>query len=123
METIVTVLLVGGGLGLIAAAIAHGYLGQTRLIASATFQSRQAKEIVLAIWHFSSASWAACGAIIAASPWLFDDASRKTAVMFACLPVVYGVVGNAWITRGRHFGWKVFAAAITLAMLGVWIPT
>jgi hypothetical protein len=30
----------------------------------------------------------------------------------------FGVVGNAWIFRGRHFGWMALSAVIALAMAG-----
>ena len=113
-----TAILVPAGLLLSAAAIYHGYLGQTRLIGPATFTNRQAKALVGLIWQFSTVTWAICGFIIALSPWLFDDEARLLAVLCACLPVVYGIAGNCWITRGRHFGWKVFAAVVGLAVVG-----
>jgi hypothetical protein len=113
-----TSLLVSAGVACILAAIAHGYLGQTRLIAPAAFAGRQAKALVVLIWQFSAAAWAACGAVIAASPWLFSDATRPAAVAIACLPLLWGVVGNAWITRGRHFGWKLFGAIVLVAAIG-----
>lgn len=106
--------------GVLCAAIAciHGYLGETRLIAPATFPSRQAKALIRAIWQFSTAAWVASGAVLAAAPWAFDDRSRPWAVAAACLPLVWGIVANAWITRGRHFGWKALSAVVALAALG-----
>jgi hypothetical protein len=103
------------------AAILHGYLGQTRLIAPATFPHGQAKSLVVLIWQFSAAAWAVCGAIIAASPWLFSDEVRPVAVAVACLPLLWGIIGNAWITKGRHFGWKIFAGVVGAAILGAFI--
>lgn len=113
-----TPILVAAGLACMSAAVAHGYRGQTRLITPATFADRQAKALVLMIWHFSAAAWAMCGAVIAVSPWLFPNQTRPIAVALACLPLLWGIVGNAWITRGRHFGWKLFGAIVVLALIG-----
>lgn len=109
--------------GLLCAALAayHGYLGQIRLIDPATFESRQAKALVGMIWQFSAAAWVICGLIIAAAPWLFDDSARPVAVILACLPIMWGVVGNAWVTRGRHFGWKLFAMVVAAATTGAFL--
>jgi hypothetical protein len=30
----------------------------------------------------------------------------------------FGVIGNAWIFRGRHFGWMALGAVIVLAVAG-----
>ena len=111
-----TVLLGIAGVLCAAAACVHGYLGETRLIAPATFPNRQAKLLVSAIFQWSTVTWFASGVVIAAAPWLFDDRSRPWAVAAACLPLVWGIVFNAWITRGRHFGWKVCAAIVVLAV-------
>jgi hypothetical protein len=112
------IVLVPVGLACMAAALYHGYLGQTRLIDPATFPSRQAKEMVGMIWQFSTAAWAVCGAIIALSPWLFPSRFRLESVICACLPIGWGILGNAWITRGRHFGWKIFAGIVAAAIVG-----
>ena len=113
-----TPILVTAGIACMGAAIAHGYRGQTRLIKLATFANREAKALVSMIWHFSAAASAVCGAVIAASPWLFPDETRPIAVALACLPPLWGIVGNAWATRGRHFGWMVFAGIVVLALVG-----
>ena len=111
-------LLVSAGLLCIAVAFYHGYLGETRLIAPATFPNRQARLLVSAVWQLSTATWIASGIVIASSPWLFRDESRTWGVAAACLPLLYGAVANAWITRGRHFGWKALGVVIALAMVG-----
>ena len=59
-----TALLVASGLLAIVVAGLHGYLGETRLIAPATFPSRQARSLLRAMWQFTAALWAACGACL-----------------------------------------------------------
>jgi hypothetical protein len=111
-------LLCIAGVLCIGAAGLHGYLGETRLIAPATFPNRQAKSLVRAVFQLSTAMWMASGAVMVAAPWVFDDRTRPWAVAAACLPLVWGIAANAWITHGRHFGWKVLSAVVGLAALG-----
>jgi hypothetical protein len=113
-----TLLVIAGMLGM-AVACYHGYLGETKLIAPATFPNRQGRLLVSAVWQLSTVVWIVSGAVISASPWLFSDHSRPWAVAAACLPLLYGAVANAVITRGRHFGWKALSVVISLAAVGV----
>jgi hypothetical protein len=116
MDTIL--LPVAGVLG-IATALIHGYLGETRIIALASFPSRQAKEFARAVWQLSTATWVAGSLTIAAAPFVFAELpQRRLALLVACSPMVYGLVCNAWISRGRHFGWMALAAVIGLAIVG-----
>jgi hypothetical protein len=32
---------------------------------------------------------------------------------------LYGALGNLWATRGRHFGWMLYAVALILIAAGV----
>lgn len=114
-----TALLVASGLLAIAVALLHGYLGQTRLIAPATFTSRKVRQMMIAMWQLTSAVWIGCGLVIASAPWLVEGRTRSWAVVAACLPLLYGAIGNLWIMRGRHIGGQLMSAAILLALLGV----
>ena len=114
-----TVLLPLAGLLGVIVALAHGWLGETKIIAHSKFPGRQAKGFVRAMWHLSSASWIAGSLLIAASPWLVTPAQRPWVVAYACLPMVWSIVANAWISRGRHFGWMALAVVVGLAALGV----
>lgn len=97
------VLAVSGLLCIVMACV-HGYLGETRLIAPTTFADPQAKAFISAIWQFSTVIWIAAGVVIAAAPWLFADRQRALGIGLACLPLIYGIVANAWITNGQHLG-------------------
>ena len=104
------------GLLVVAAAALHDWLGQTRLIGPAQFPTATARRLVVLIWHYSAVSWAACGLLIAASPWLVGEGARPWVVAACCLPLVFGAVGNGVATRGRHCGWKIFAGLVLAAM-------
>jgi hypothetical protein len=30
----------------------------------------------------------------------------------------FGMIGNFWVLRGRHFGWAALGAVITMAIIG-----
>ncbi len=107
-----------GVLGTIVA-IAHGYLGETRLIAPLDIAGRQAKSFIRAIWQLSTATWILGSLIIGVSPWVVPAEQRVLVVGIASLPMLYGLVANAWISRGRHYGWKLLAVVLGLAAAGL----
>ncbi len=110
-------LILAGVLGLAVAAV-HGYLGQVRVIAPAKFAGKVQRGMALAIWQFSSLVWAASAlAFVHAAVNLAGEA-RWSVVSLAILPLAYGMIANAWITRGRHFGWVMLALVIALALAG-----
>lgn len=109
-------LMVATGVICVLLSCVHGYLGEARLIGPASFPSRQAKLLVSAIWQFSTAMWIISGVLIAASPWLFPAAWLTPAIALICTPLLFGVIANCAITRGRHFGWKALLAIIVAAM-------
>lgn len=116
MDTIL--LMIAGALG-VATALIHGYLGETRIIALAAFPSRQARGFVRAIWQLSTTIWISGSLVIAAAPFAFaDPLQRRLVLALACLPMVYGLVCNAWISRGRHFGWMALSTVIGITVLG-----
>jgi hypothetical protein len=107
-----------GAIGVMTA-VMHGYLGETYIIAPAEFPNRQAQEFVRAIWQLSTATWVAGSLTIAAAPFVFaDPTQRRLVLLVACLPMAWGLVCNAWISRGRHFGWMALSVVIGLAVLG-----
>jgi hypothetical protein len=100
-------------------AVAHGYLGEKRLIAPLEIPGRQAKGFIRAIWQLSAATWILCSLIIALSPWFVPDNQRMVVVVIVSLPMLYGLVVNAWISRGRHFGWKLLSLVLGMTAVGI----
>jgi hypothetical protein len=113
-------LLVPIGIICIVAAVIHGHLGLTKLIAPADFRTRQARAFVVMIWHYSTLTWAAIGVCFAATPWLVPADQQRLVIGLMSLPILYGVIGNFIISRGRHPGWAIFAFVIAAANLVVW---
>lgn len=112
------VLLSAAGLIGAVAACFHSYLGERYILARSSFPNRQAASLVRAIWHLSTTTWLAGALLFAAAPWL-PDSARPWILAMAGLPILWGVVANAWITRGRHPGWLAFALVLALAAGGV----
>ena len=110
-------LIAAGLLGLIVAAI-HAYMGQVRLIAPAKFTGPVQRGMVQAIWQFSALAWAASALVFLYAAERLTGEARWLAVAFACLPLAYGFICNAWITRGKHFGGWLLAVVIALALAG-----
>lgn len=111
-------LQVSGALAILAA-ITHGVLGETRVFPRARIEPEWARRLIRIVWQCSSVAWLACGILILAAPLMASEAARRW-IIFTLVPV-YGVaaVGNAWATRGRHFGWMALTAVVVCALIGL----
>ncbi|MGP0090642.1 MAG: hypothetical protein ACLPKB_11890 [Xanthobacteraceae bacterium] len=107
------------GVFAIMAAVAHGILGETRVFARAHIEPAWARRLIRAVWQCSSVAWLACGVLLLAAPLMSSEAARRW-IIFALVPVyAVAAVGNAWATRGRHFGWMVLTAVVVCALFGL----
>jgi len=113
------VLVQAAGLLGIAAALVHGYLGETRLFATARIEPARARLLLRLVWHCSVVAWAVMGALLILVPTLGSNEARIAII--AASTVVYGagVIGNAWASRARHFGWVLLSVVIGLAVAGL----
>jgi hypothetical protein len=69
--------------------------------------------------HFSTFAWLVGGlALIAAAFCHGPDVKLATGLLVGSL-YLFGAVGNAWATRGRHPGWMLMAAAAVLIAYGL----
>jgi hypothetical protein len=39
-------------------------------------------------------------------------------VVTMCAMYCFGMVGNFWVFRGRHFGWAALGAVVVMAAIG-----
>jgi hypothetical protein len=100
----------------IAAAFVHGYLGETKLFASASIEPRRARLLLRVVWHCSVVAWLAMGVLLILVPTMGSEQARA-AIIYASTAV--GAIGNAWVSRGRHFGWAWLSVVIGLALVGM----
>jgi hypothetical protein len=100
-------------------AVTHGVLGETRVFARAEIEPPWAKRLVHAVWQCSTVAWLAGGILLCAIPLMSSDPARRWII--AVLVAVYAsaAIGNAWASRGRHFGWMLLSAVIALALCGL----
>jgi hypothetical protein len=100
-------------------AVAHGVLGETRIFARAQIEPAWAKRLLRAVWLCSAVAWFGGGVLLFAAPVMSSEPARRWIV--AVLVMIYGAgaIGNAWATRGRHFGWIAMSAVVALALLGI----
>ncbi len=109
--------VMAGVLGMLCA-IAHGYLGETKVVRPVQNIPASAKRVLQAIMFLSAVYWFVAGAAAAASPFLTAH-DRRLALFIAGAIYFSSAAANFWATRGRHFGWVALSAAAALAWLGM----
>lgn len=112
-----TLLYLSGGLGVVIS-IAHGYLGQTKVVRPVVASTAAAKRVLGAIMFLSAVYWFAASVLLLATPNYVPEAARTVIVYGAAAVFLSGCLGNLWATRGRHFGWMLLVLATVLAIAG-----
>src|SRR5258705_7208829 len=99
-------------------AIIHGVLGETKVFAKARIEPAWARLLIRLVWQCGAAAWVAFGVLLVAVPYMDSEPARLWIAGAAA--AVYGLhaIGNAWATRGRHFGWMALTAVSVLALIG-----
>jgi hypothetical protein len=106
-----------GVLGLVIA-LAHGVLGETQVFARATIEPPRLALLLRLVWQAGAIAWAAMAALLIATPWLGAGQARFAIVCAAVAVFGAGAAGNAWASKGRHFGWMLLAIVTGLAIAG-----
>lgn len=112
------ILLQCSGLLAIAAAVTHGVLTETKVFPRVTIEPQRLRTLFHLVWQIPTVAWIACGVLLIAAPSMGSDLARHWMIVtFACL-FVFSAIGNAWGTRGKHFGWILLGAVAALAVAG-----
>jgi hypothetical protein len=111
-------LLQCAGLAAIAVAIIHGVLGETRVFARATIEPPRLRNLIRLCWQIGTVGWVCGGLLLVVAPSMASVPARHWIVATMVAMYGFGVVGNAWIFRGRHFGWMALSAVIAMAIAG-----
>jgi hypothetical protein len=107
----------------ITAALVHGYLGETKLFATPLIQASRARlRLLRLVWHCSVVDWAVMGALLILVPTLGPDRARIAIISASAVVFAAGAIGNAWASRGRHFGW-VWLAVVVGYGATIWMRT
>jgi hypothetical protein len=103
----------------IAAALVHGYLGETRIFARAHIEPSRARLLLRLVWQCGVVAWIAVGALLIVAPRLGSDQARIAIIAASAAVYAAGAIGNAWASRGRHFGWAWLSLVVVLALAGL----
>jgi hypothetical protein len=107
------------GLLAVAAALVHAVLGETKVFARARIEPEWARRLIRLVWQFGTIAWIGLAVLLVAAPKLGSEAARNWIIATSIVTFGFGAVGNAWATRGRHFGWVVLMIVVGLAAIGL----
>jgi hypothetical protein len=112
------VLLQIAGAAAIAVALIHGWLGETRIFARATIEPERLRTLIRLVWQASTVAWIGGGVLLIAAPRMASDPARHWIIVTMAMVFAFGAAGNAFATRGRHYGWLALSAVVALAVAG-----
>jgi hypothetical protein len=110
--------LQAAGIVAIAVALIHGILGETRVFARATIEPPRLRALIRVCWQIGTVGWICGGVLLMVTPSVASASARHWIVVTMCLMYGFGMVGNLWVLRGRHFGWAALGAVIMMAIIG-----
>jgi hypothetical protein len=110
--------LQAAGIAAIVVALIHGILGETRVFARATIEPARLRALIRVCWQIGTVGWICGGILLIAAPFIASTSARHWIIATTCLMYGFGMVGNFWVLRGRHFGWAALGAVITMAIIG-----
>ena len=111
-------LLQAAGLSAIVVAMMHGILGETQVFARATIEPPRLRSLIRLVWQAGTVAWIGGGVLLIAAPLMQSEPARHWIILTVAMVYGAGVLGNAWWSRGRHFGWMALSGVIVLAVAG-----
>lgn len=110
--------LQAAGVAAIAVALIHGVLGETKVFARATIEPPRLRTLIRFCWQVGTVGWICGGVLLIATPSVGSASARHWIVTTMCAMYGFGMLGNFWVLRGRHFGWAALGAVIMMAAIG-----
>ena len=110
-------LVTAGCIGLVTA-LAHGYLGETRLLGVVKLDSAIGKRALRAVFHLSTFYWFVGALVLLAAPFFFEPFTGRLLALVVAFLYIAGAIGNFWLARGKHIGWALLLLAAVLASAG-----
>jgi len=118
-----TALVIAGLIGSFGA-IVHGMLTQSHIVdpiqelASARIGA-SIRKLMTILLQFSTFSWFVGGLALIVAACLFGREARFATGLLVGSSYLFATLGNLWATRGRHPGWIVYGAALSLTLYGL----
>jgi hypothetical protein len=100
-------------------AIGHGAIAELHVFVNSRIDPGAMRRLLRMVWQASTIDWIAIGVLLIATPAFDSEAARRWIVAIAIVVYGYAAIGNAVVTRGRHFGWVVMVCVIALALFGL----
>lgn len=111
-------LLQAAGIAAIVVAVIHGVLGEVMVFSRATIEPPRLRALIRICWQIGTVGWIAGGVLLLATPSMASLPARHWIVATVCAMYSFGMIGNFWVFRGRHFGWAALGAVIMMAVGG-----
>jgi hypothetical protein len=112
------IILQCAGVAGILVAIIHGVLGETKVFAHAKIEPEHLRTLIRLVWQTSTVAWIGGGVLLLVAPSLGSESARHWIVATTVAVYAFAVIGNAWWSRGRGFGWKALSVVVALAVAG-----
>ena len=108
-------------------AVMHGLLLQRLLVrpllaSSDVRLAAPLRRLIAPLLHFSTFNWFLGGVALLAVAGGLEPGARRVTALLVGSSYLFGAVGAAWATRGRHPGWMLMALALVLIVFGVYNP-
>jgi hypothetical protein len=113
-----TLLVQSAGVLALVAAIIHGVLAETKIFPRIRIEPERLRVLIRLVWQCSTVAWMALAVLLIASPSFGSDTARQWVIAVSIVTFGLAAIGNAWATRGRHFGWVALTAVVGLAATG-----
>ncbi len=106
------------GIAAIGVAVIHGVLGETMVFSRATIEPPRLRSLIRICWQIGTVGWICGGVLLLAAPSIASATARHWIVITVCAMYGFGMIGNFWVFRGRHFGWAALGAVVMMAAIG-----
>jgi hypothetical protein len=112
------ILLQCSGVAAIAAALTHGLIGELKIFPRMTIEPARLRSLIRLVWQAGTVAWIGCGVLLIAAPHMASEPARHWIIITLACVFAFAAFGNAWATRGRHFGWMAMGAVAVMAVAG-----
>lgn len=82
-------------------------------------EPERVRRLIWGVWQCSTIAWIGLAVLLFVTPWLGSDPARRWIIAVSIVTFGFAAAGNAWATRGRHFGWIAMVIVIGLAATGL----
>jgi hypothetical protein len=114
-----TLLVQSAGVLALVAAVIHGVLAETKIFPRLRIEPERLRLLIRLVWQCSTVAWIALAVLLIATPSFGSDAARQWILAGSVVTFGLAAIGNAWATRGRHFGWVALTLVVGLAAAGL----